>query len=62
MRARNSCNPQLGQRRLAIGGNGEGSGRFGSGMVHPHLLQAGGLLVASAPTPVGRGSVGDVGI
>jgi len=35
MRDRNKCNPQLGQRRLAIGGNGDRSRRFGSGMVRP---------------------------
>jgi len=39
MRDRNNCNPQLGQRRLAIGGNGDGSGRFSCGMVHSQLLQ-----------------------
>jgi hypothetical protein len=33
MRDRNNCNPQLEQRRLPIGGNGDGSGRFGCGMV-----------------------------
>jgi hypothetical protein len=31
---KNNCNPQFGQRRLAILGNGDGS-EFGCGMAHP---------------------------
>jgi hypothetical protein len=53
MRDRNSCNPQLGQRRLAIGGNGDGSGRFGCGMDALHTFtgeSATGLSVTDAHT------------
>ena len=32
MRDKNKCDPQLGQRRPPIGGNGDGSGRFGCGI------------------------------
>jgi len=35
---RNICNPHFGQRRLAIGGNGDGSKRFGCGTVAPRTF------------------------
>ena len=39
MRERNNGNPQLGQRRLAIGGNGDGSKRYGCGMDTPLIYR-----------------------
>jgi len=59
MRDRNNCNPQLGQRRLAIGGNGDGSNLFGCGMTHSLLIQAGAQSVSQSPTPIGSALVGD---
>jgi len=57
---KNNCNPQLGQRRLAIRGNGDGSGRFGWGMAHPLFGTGGSAICLSVTgTPVGRASVGD---
>jgi hypothetical protein len=44
MRDRNNCNPQLGQRRLAIGGNWDGSKRFGCGITHS-LTDTGGSAI-----------------
>jgi hypothetical protein len=53
MHDRNNWNPQLGQRRLAMGGNGDGSGRFGCGIALPPTI------VSQSPTPVRRASAGD---
>jgi len=54
---RTNCNPQLGQRRLAIGGNGDGSTRFGCGMAHP-LFGTGGSAIGLSVTGTPEGSLG----
>ncbi len=59
---KNNGSPRLGQRRRAIDGNGDGSGRFGCGMVHPQLLQAGAQLVSRPPAPADKASADDIGI
>jgi len=52
---KNNCNPQFGQRRLAILGNGDGSKRFGCGMAHPLFVTGGSAIGLSVTgTPVGR--------
>jgi len=50
MRDINNCDPQLGQRRLAIGGNGGGSKLFGCGT--DALPDA--RVVSQSPTPDGQ--------
>src|SRR5262249_4388522 len=60
MRDRNKCNPQLGQRRLAIGGNGDRSRRFGSGMVRPFPDTGGSTTSLSVADAWRRVAVGDV--
>ena len=59
MRERNNCNPQLGQRRRAIGGNGNGSGRLGCGMVHPEVT--GGSTTGLSVTDACTAGIDDVG-